>query len=51
MNGFWSAFFLAFAATVIVLLLLPPKWDPAIRLHEWLEQRRIRREWDEEERK
>jgi hypothetical protein len=24
---------------VIVLILLPPKWDPAIRFKEWIESR------------
>lgn len=23
---------------IVVLCLLPPKWDPAIRLKEWLEK-------------
>lgn len=25
--------------TVMVILLLPPKYDPAIRLKEWLERK------------
>lgn len=24
---------------VVVLVLLPPKWDPAIRFKEWIESR------------
>lgn len=28
--------------TCVVLVLLPPKYDPAIRLKEWVERRRRR---------
>lgn len=27
-------------AMVVVVLLIPPRYDPAIRLKEWLERRR-----------
>lgn len=29
----------AFIALAIILVLLPPKYDPAIRLKEWSEKR------------
>lgn len=28
------------AVLALTLVLLPPRWDPAIRLKEWLERRR-----------
>ena len=30
-------------AICVILILLPPKYDPAIRLKEWLQDRRIGR--------
>jgi len=27
----------------VILVALPPKYDPAIRLKEWLEKKRVRR--------
>lgn len=32
----WSYFLIA---VVVVLVILPPKYDPAIRLREWMEDR------------
>ena len=34
----WAAFILA--GLCILLVVLPPKWDPAIRLKEWAEKKR-----------
>jgi hypothetical protein len=37
----WAAFILT--GLCILLVVLPPKWDPAIRLKEWLESKKERR--------
>lgn len=37
MTGWWL-----FAACAVVMVLLPPRYDPAIRLKEWLERKRKR---------
>jgi hypothetical protein len=29
----------AIYAAVVVLVLLPPRWDPAIRLKEWIDKK------------
>lgn len=29
-----------FGLLILVLVALPPKWDPAIRIKEWLEKER-----------
>lgn len=38
MTGWGNLFWLL--AVVLVALLIPPRFDPAIRLKEWLERRR-----------
>lgn len=37
MTDIWG---LALIGACITLALLPPRWDPAIRMREWLERRR-----------
>jgi hypothetical protein len=31
--------FLALGVTVLIMICLPPKYDPAIRIKEWLDDR------------
>lgn len=53
-SDFWD--FLGIAIIVFVVLT-PPRWDPAIRLKEWTERKRLEREetervkrlWDEQD--
>lgn len=33
------------AIVVITLILLPPKWDPAIRLKEMMEKKKENEKW------
>jgi hypothetical protein len=35
----WTWFGLGFGAVAIVLILLPPRYDPAIRLKMWLDRK------------